>query len=172
MKLIRQGRGEVMNTEDRLLENEIGRVRQLIGKHERNKSLLVPFLHRIQEEHGFLPMEMMERLSAELTLPLSEIYGVASFYRQFHFSPRGRVIVRVCTGTACHVRGASALLQSLQKRFKIGVGETTPNLSMTLETVGCIGCCGLAPVATVNDKVVGDIHSRKLIHLVRSIEEA
>jgi NADH-quinone oxidoreductase subunit E len=172
MKFISHDQGELMNIEDRLLENEIGRVGQLIGKDERNKGLLIPFLHRIQEEHGFLPMEMMERLSAKLTLPLSEIYGVASFYRQFHFSPRGRVIVRVCTGTACHVRGASALLQSLQNRFKIGVGETTPNLSMTLETVGCIGCCGLAPVATVNDNVVGEIGRKKLIQLLRSIEEA
>jgi NADH:ubiquinone oxidoreductase subunit E len=161
-----------MNIEDRLLENEIGRVGRIISTHERNKGLLIPLLHKIQEEQGFLPKEMMERLSAKLTLPLSEIYGVASFYRQFHFSPRGRVIVRVCTGTACHVRGASALLQSLENRFKIGVGETTPSLSMTLETVGCVGCCGLAPVATVNDNVVGDIDSRKLIHLVRSIEEA
>ncbi|NOY38817.1 MAG: NAD(P)H-dependent oxidoreductase subunit E [Nitrospirae bacterium] len=135
------------------------------------KRVLIPILHRIQEDYGFLPGEALERLSKKLDLPLAEIYSVASFYGQFHFTPRGRKIVRVCMGTACHVRGAGKVLEVLEKEFNVGVGETTEDLAMTLETVGCVGCCGLAPVATVNDEVVGEIGPKKVDELIKMIEE-
>ena len=153
------------------IEKEIGKVGAHICEHDKKKGLLIPILHRIQEDYGYLPGEVLERLSKKLELPLAEIYSVASFYHQFHFSPRGRKIVRVCMGTACHVRGAGKVLEKLQERFKIEVGETTEDLAMTLETVGCVGCCGLAPVVTVNEDIVGEIGPKKLELLARTIEE-
>ena len=156
---------------DRLKE-KLGPIQDIVEPYDRKKGFLIPFLHQIQEEHGFLPSEMLQKLAVTLGLPLSEIYGVASFYHQFHFSPRGRVVVRVCMGTACHVRGASIVLNALKAHYGIGVGETTEDLSMTLETVGCVGCCGLAPVATINDQVAGEVGSHDIIDLVSRVEEA
>ncbi len=160
-----------MDIEGLDIESEIGRVGRVICEYDRKKGLLIPILHRIQEDYGYLPGETLERLSKKLGLPLAEIYSVASFYNQFHFTPRGRKIVRVCTGTACHVRGAGEVLDTLENRFHIEVGETTGDLAMTLETVGCVGCCGLAPVATVNDDVVGEIGPKKVESLIKMIEE-
>ncbi len=160
-----------MDIEGLDIEREIGKVGRVICEHDRKKGLLIPILHRIQEDYGFLPGEALERLSRKLDLPLAEIYSVASFYGQFHFTPRGRKIVRVCVGTACHVRGAGKVLEVLEKEFNVGVGETTEDLAMTLETVGCVGCCGLAPVATVNDEVVGEIGPKKVDELIKMIEE-
>lgn len=137
-----------------------------------NRALLIPLLHRIQDEEGYLSSEMLQRLSRRLGIPLSQVYGVASFYDQFHFSPRGRTVVKVCMGTACHVRGASEVLKRLQDRFQIGVGETTPDLGMTLETVSCIGCCGLAPVIAMNSDVVGDLSSDGVSDVIESILKA
>ncbi|NOZ26313.1 MAG: NADH-quinone oxidoreductase subunit NuoE [Nitrospirae bacterium] len=160
-----------MDIEGLDVEREIGKVGNIICEHDKKKGLLIPILHRIQEDYGYLPGEALERLSKKLDLPLAEIYSVASFYHQFHFTPRGRKIVRICMGTACHVRGAGKLLEALEKHFNVGVGETTEDLAMTLETVGCVGCCGLAPVATVNDEVVGEIGPKKVGELIEMIEE-
>ncbi len=160
-----------MDIESLDVEREIGKVGKIICEHDRKKGLLIPILHRIQEDYGYLPGEALERLAKKLDLPLAEIYSVASFYHQFHFTPRGRKIVRICMGTACHVRGAGKLLEALEKHFNVGVGETTEDLAMTLETVGCVGCCGLAPVATVNDEVVGEIGPKKVGELIEMIEE-
>ncbi len=153
------------------LDSEIGRIGAHIGAQDRRRGLLIPLLHKIQEDYGYLSGEALERLSKKLEMPLSEIYSVASFYHQFYFTPRGRKIVRVCMGTACHVRGAGKLLDNLQQRFNVGIGETTEDMAMTLETVGCVGCCGLAPVITVNEDILGEAGSKNLELLLESIEE-
>jgi NADH-quinone oxidoreductase subunit E len=149
----------------------MGKVGPLLSDSEKNRGVLITSLHKIQEEEGFLPAESLEALSKKLNVPLSEIYSVASFYSQYHFTPRGKKIVRVCTGTACHVRGASLLLEGLEKSFNIKEGQTTEDLKLTLETVGCVGCCGLAPVATVNDEVIGEIGPEQLKSLIKNIDE-
>ena len=149
----------------------LGPVGRVICDHDKKKALLIPALHQMQEDNGYLPAEALQTLSNKLELPLAEIYSVASFYQQFHFSPRGKKIVRVCMGTACHVRGASQVLDGIKDTFHLEVGETTEDLKLTLETVGCVGCCGLAPVATVNEDIVGEIGSNKLKELIESIEE-
>lgn len=142
----------------------------IVSSRNRKRALIIPVLHALQQEQGFLPAEDLGRLSRKIDIPLAEIYSVASFYHQFYFSPRGRKIVRVCTGTACHVRGASKVLNTFKEHFKVDEGETTENFSMTLETVGCVGCCGLAPVVTVNDEVTGEVESEKVEKLISSIE--
>ncbi len=152
-------------------EKGIGPVGKVVCEHDTKKALLIPALHQIQEDNGFLPGEALQKLSRKLGLPLAEIYSVASFYQQFHFSPRGKKIVRVCMGTACHVRGASGVLDGLKETFEVEVGETTEDLALTLETVGCVGCCGLAPVATVNEDIIGEIDRSKMQDLIDSIED-
>jgi NADH-quinone oxidoreductase subunit E len=149
----------------------MGKVGSILPGNEKNRAALIPALHKIQEEEGYLPAEVLEALGRKLNIPLSEVYSVASFYAQYHFTPRGKKIVRVCMGTACHVRGASVVTDAIEKEFKVKEGETTPDLKLTLETVGCIGCCGLAPVATVNDKIVGEIGSEDLQQLIKEIHE-
>jgi NADH:ubiquinone oxidoreductase subunit E len=102
---------------------------------------------------------------------MSYVYSTATFYKQFYFTPRGRKIVKVCTGTACHVRGAGEVMKQLADEFGVKDGETTEDLSMTLETVGCIGCCGLAPVATINEDIVGEINGEKVEGMIENIKE-
>jgi NADH:ubiquinone oxidoreductase subunit E len=161
-----------MKVEELNVEEMIGTVGQILSERDRKKAVMIHSLHRIQEEYGFLPEDVLDILSDKLSLPLAEVYSVASFYKQFHFTPRGRKIVRVCTGTACHVRGAKNVLNAVEDEFKVKEGETTEDLELTLETVGCVGCCGLAPVVTINDDVSGDITgAKKLKSLIKSIKE-
>ena len=149
---------------------QMGEVGRILLERNRKKGILIHTLQAIQEDNGYLPEDVLRRLSKKLDLPLAEIYSVASFYKQFHFSPRGRKVVRVCLGTACYVRGSKKVLSTLEERFNIKAGETTEDLAMTLETVGCIGCCGLAPVSTVNEDVVGEIGSKKLNELIKTVK--
>jgi NADH:ubiquinone oxidoreductase subunit E len=162
-----------MNVEELSVEVDevIGKVGRVLCEHDRKKGVLIHTFQKIQEECGYLPEDQLSRLAKKLSLPLAEIYSVASFYKQFHFSPRGKKVVRVCMGTACHVRGAKKVLDAIEGEFDIRDGETTPDLKMTLETVGCVGCCGLAPVATINEDVVGDIGKKKLDDMIKSIKE-
>jgi NADH-quinone oxidoreductase subunit E len=152
--------------------NEVlGHVAEVLTETEKKRGILIHAFQQIQEEHNFLPEEELIKLSKNLDIPMSIVYSTATFYKQFYFTPRGRKIVRVCTGTACHVRGASAVMNQLKDEFKIDEGETTEDLAMTLETVGCIGCCGLAPVATVNEDIIGEINDTSLSGMIENIKE-
>jgi NADH-quinone oxidoreductase E subunit len=117
---------------------------------------LIPVLQGAQEEFGYLPVKVLEAIAKRLNVPISKVYGVVTFYAQFHLNPRGKNIVRTCQGTACHVRGASKILGALKENLKVEAGSTTTDLQFTLETVACIGACGLAPVIMVNQ----DTHGR------------
>jgi NADH:ubiquinone oxidoreductase subunit E len=149
----------------------IGHVGGVLTEGQKKRGILIHAFQKIQEEHNFLPEEELRRLSKNLDIPLSDVYSTATFYKQFYFSPRGKKIVRVCTGTACHVRGADKVLKKIKAEFDIEEGETTPDLSMTLETVGCIGCCGLAPVATINEDIVGEIDMKKVDGVIEEIKK-
>ena len=152
--------------------NEVlGHVAEVLTETEKKRGILIHAFQQIQQEHNYLPEEELIKLSKNLDIPMSIVYSTATFYKQFYFTPRGRKIVRVCTGTACHVRGASAVMNQLKDEFKIDEGETTEDLAMTLETVGCIGCCGLAPVATVNEDIVGEINDTSLSIMIENIKE-
>ncbi len=159
-----------MKVEEIDIDEQIGEVGNILTKQEKRRGILIHTLQQIQEEMGFLPEDVLRRLSKTLNIPLSEVYSVASFYKMFHFKPRGRKVVKVCLGTACYVRGSKKVLEILQNEFNIKSGETTEDLAMTLETVGCVGCCGLAPVTTVNDEVIGEIGPSKLEQLIKSIK--
>ncbi len=153
------------------VDEQIGEVGRILSKQERKRGLLIYALQHIQENDGYLQEEVLRRLSKNLNISLAEVYSVASFYKMFHFKPRGRKVVRVCLGTACYVRGSKKVLATLEEEFGIKNGETTEDLALTLETVGCVGCCGLAPVATINENIVGEIGTKKLDKVIKTIKE-
>jgi len=160
-----------MKVDDIDVNQQIGEVGTILKSHEKTRGILIHSLQQIQEDVGYLPEDVLQKLSKKLNIALCEIYSVASFYKMFHFKPRGKKVVRVCLGTACYVRGSKKLLNILENEFNVKNGETTDDLAMTLETVGCVGCCGLAPVATINEDVVGEIiGKKKLDGLVNSIK--
>ncbi len=154
------------------IEEQIGEVGALLSEQQKKRGILIQALQQIQEDRGYLPEGVLQALSRHLNLSLSEIFSVASFYKMFRFTPRGEKVVKVCLGTACYVRGSKKVLDAIENAFDVKVSETTPDLALTLETVGCIGCCGLAPVTTVNDVVIGDlVGSRKVERFIRSLRE-
>lgn len=160
-----------MKTDEINLDEEMGEVGRVLSDQEKKKGILIHALQKIQEDNGYLAEDLLRRLSLNLHIPLADIYSVASFYKMFHFTPRGKKIVRVCLGTACYVRGSKKVLNALETEFHVHNGETTEDLAMTLETVGCVGCCGLAPVATINENIMGEIIGEKNVErLIRSIK--
>lgn len=160
-----------MRAEGLDVNTRIGRVGEILSDKEKKRGLLIYAFQQIQKEFNYLPEEELKALSKKLNVPLSDVYSTASFYKHFYFKPRGRNVVCVCMGTACHVRGASKILEKVKESFKVEVGETTPDMSLTLETVGCVGCCGLAPVVTINEDVMGEVGPSKIEEIVKTVGE-
>jgi NADH:ubiquinone oxidoreductase subunit E len=127
---------------------------------------LIPLLHDIQRAWGYIPPEVIPRVARALGLFPSQVQGVISFYALFYTEPRGRNVVRVCRGTACHVRGGKTILKLVKRQLGIEDGETTPDFEYTLETVACIGCCALAPNIVVNNNVHGQMNPKKVASIV------
>jgi len=138
-----------------LQQEDLKKVDAVLDEAAGHRGMLIAVLQRVQEKIGFLPEDAMKMIAERLSLSLNNVYGVASFYKHFHFKPRGKNIVKVCMGTACHVRGAKSVLTEMEQQLGIKEGETTKDLSVTLETVGCVGCCALAPVMKVGKEVHG-----------------
>jgi NADH-quinone oxidoreductase subunit E len=126
------------------------------------KDDLIPILEAVQEKFGYLPKESMQAISAFLKIPESNVYGVATFYALFRFVPSGKKTIRVCRGTACHVKGGANILNEIEKRLGIKPGETTSDMEYTLETVACIGACALAPTMAIGKETHGFVTSEKL----------
>ena len=140
---------------------------KVFAKYVGKKGALIPVLQAAQEIYGYLPADVLKEISVNLQIPLSKIYGVVTFYAQFHLKPRGRNIIRVCLGTACHVRGGSKISEAVTKAVGIKDGETSEDLRYTFESVACLGACGLAPVMMVND----DTHGRLTPDMVAGLLE-
>jgi len=128
---------------------------QILKKYESQSGVLIAILQEAQEAYGYLPGEVLTHIRRETKIPLSRIYGVITFYAQFYLTPRGRNTVRVCRGTACHVRGGRSVLKAAEGSLGIKEGETTGDLEFSLETVACLGTCFLAPVMMVNRSYFG-----------------
>ena len=133
------------------------RVERIIGAYESSPTALIMILQEVQGEYRHLPREAMEIISQRMDLALSQIYGVATFYKAFSLEPRGRHHVCVCTGTACHVRNSRSIVEKLERDLRISRGETTPDGEFTLETVNCVGACALGPIAVVDNKYWGHL---------------
>ena len=134
----------------------------VLSTFERRPESLISLLQAVQEHLGYLPPEAMGTVARHARVPRSRVYGVASFYSQFRFNPVGRQRVAVCRGTACHVGGARMILEELERTLGIAEGQTSEDLEYSLETVACIGCCGLAPCLTVNDEVSAKLTPKKV----------
>ncbi|MHC4742976.1 MAG: NADH-quinone oxidoreductase subunit NuoE [Planctomycetota bacterium] len=123
---------------------------------------LVPILQRVQEAYGYLPQSILTAVSERTGVAASQIYGVATFYEQFHLEPRGRHTIKCCSGTACHVRGGPSIVEAITHAIGVEPGETTEDMCFTFETVACLGTCFLAPVIMVNNDYYGNLSSRQI----------
>lgn len=130
-------------------------IKEIIARHKNSKGSLIPILHEVQGVYGYLPDEVQVTIAKEMNVPVSEVFGVISFYSHFALKPKGKFKISICMGTACYVKGAGPILDRLKEDLNIGVGETTADGEFTLEECRCLGACGLAPVLTVNGKVYG-----------------
>lgn len=145
---------------DRIIEADFGN----------DKENLIMILQAIQKEYNYLPRPALAYLSTKIDVPMSKIYGVATFYSTFSLEPRGRNIISICRGTACHVRGAERVLEQIQKSLSICDGETTEDMRFTLESVRCIGCCSLGPVVKINEDMHGRIATDKVDKILKQYE--
>ncbi len=144
----------------------------LIAKFKGKKGNLIPLLQGAQELYGFISPDAFEKLARETGIPLSDMFGVATFYAQFRLSPVGKNIIKVCHGTACHVQNAKEISESLEEALKIKDGQTTEDRFFTLESVACLGCCSLAPVMMIGDQTYGKLTGNEAVKIVKNIRLA
>ena len=144
---------------------------EVLRAYEGKPENLIPMLQRTQRAWGFLPEWALLEISDHIKLPPAKVFGVATFYAQFRLQPVGKNIIRVCRGTACHVRGSNRILKEIQSRLQVSPGETTRDRLFTLETVACFGSCALAPVMVVNDTVYGRMNPSKAMAILDEFRE-
>ncbi len=145
-------------------------VAEILGRHKSEREALIPVLQEVQARLGYLPREAMRQIAAALDIPEVDVYSVATFYNQFRLHPPGRHQIKVCMGTACHMMGGHIILDSFERRLNIKEGETTPDREFSLERVACVGCCALAPVVVVDDKVEGKVSPIRVDGILLSFE--
>lgn len=151
---------------------DLAPLRRILDEYGSQKGAVIPILQRVQDAYGFLPKEILVEISKRTGIPLTRLIGVATFYAQFRLARRGKHLIRVCDGTACHVRGAAQNVEAVEKAFDLGGDGNSPDYQYTLEIVYCIGSCGLAPVAVVDDKVFGRVEPKELVERVREVAPA
>jgi len=135
----------------------------ILEKYGSQRGALIPILQQVQGLYGYLPGPVLEVISRRLRLPMSKIYGVATFYSQFYLARRGRHVLKICDGTACHVKGTPDLLRAIRELYDVNPGQTTKDYELTLEVVYCLGSCALAPVAVLDSKVMGQLRRDSLM---------
>lgn len=145
------------------------RLKTVFSSYDGKESELIPILQQVQEEFGYLPGEAIVEIARFISVPESRVYSVATFYAQFRFTPIGRNRVMACRGTACHVRGGPRILEELEKQLGIKEGETTPDMQFSLETVACIGACGLAPTMMINKSTYGHLTTTRISEILDDI---
>ncbi|MDA8229055.1 MAG: NAD(P)H-dependent oxidoreductase subunit E [Desulfitobacterium hafniense] len=143
-------------------EEKYARISEVIEEYRNKEGSLIQILHMAQGIYGYLPLELQQFIAQKLNMPLSEVYGVVTFYSFFSTQPRGENTIRVCLGTACYVRGGKKIVDRLREILSIEVGDTTEDGKFTLEVMRCIGACGLAPAITINDVVYKQVNPDKL----------
>ena len=146
------------------------KVTAIIDKYHGDNSQLVAVLQDIQAEYYYLPQEILMQVSKALAIPMSQVYSIATFFKAFSLEPRGKHLVNVCLGTACHVRGAVKVLEKIERSLDISRGETTKDMKFTLETVNCMGACALAPVIKIDDEYYGQMKTNKVDPLLDKTE--
>ena len=147
------------------MQGDQGDLDAIFASYRGKRDELIPILQQVQEQYGYLPQEAMLEIARFTGVPEAQVYAVATFYAQFRFTPIGKTHVMVCRGTSCHVRGAPRILEQIEKQLHIKEGETSPDLQYSLETVACIGACGLSPCIMVNKKVEAKLTPKKVAEL-------
>jgi NADH-quinone oxidoreductase subunit E len=133
------------------------KIKIILGRNDNDRGMLVSILQDTQAEFGYLSREVITEISRQLDIPLSQVYGVATFFKAFSLTPRGRHLIQVCLGTACHVRGAEKILDTVERELGIKPGENDKDLNFSLETVNCVGACALGPIVIINGKYSGEM---------------
>ena len=151
-----------------IVESSTEKVDSLIDSYAGNKEQLISLLQDVQSEFNYLPQDVLVKISQKLDIPLSQVFSVVTFFRAFTLKPRGRHVVTVCLGTACHVKGGSRLVDKMERDYGIRPGETTEDMRFSLETVNCLGCCALGPVVVVDGKYESKMNTDKLDRVLRS----
>ena len=146
------------------------RVLEIIEKYNHDKKRLITILQEVQEEYRYLPQHVLTYIATALGMPVAEIFGVATFYAHFSLEAKGKYVIKVCDGTACHVKGSTKLIDTVYSKLKLSKEKhTTDDMLFTLEAVSCLGACGLAPVMVVNEKVYGEVTSKKCEEVINEI---
>jgi len=143
------------------------KIKKVIGKSTKDKKQLIMILQNIQQEFHYLPKESIREVAEYLDMPQSTVYGAATFYKSFSLVPRGENIIKVCKGTACHVKGADLIIDQLDSGLGIRPGQTTEDLKYTIEVVNCVGACAMAPVMIVNDKYFGEVKCNRAARIAK-----
>lgn len=144
-------------------------VSEIVAGYQRKPSALIMILQDVQSHYRYLPIDALDRVAAEMDLPRAQIYGVATFYRSFSLKPKGKHHVCVCTGTACHVRQASVIVEKLERDLGINPGETSHDMEFSLETVNCLGACALGPLVTANGTYYGNMTVPKVDKMLNQL---
>ena len=159
-----------MNKAKKVTKADLARINAIASEYSQQKWAMIPLLQKIQSEFGYIPTQSIPLIARSLRVFPSQVQGVISFYAQLYTQPRGRKVVRVCRGTACHVRGGKTILKLVKQHLGLEEGGTSPDLEYTLETVACIGVCALAPNIVVADHVHGHMNPKKVDQLLKNRE--
>lgn len=162
-----------MNTQNSTVNEsarQFGQVLEIIEKYNRDKNRLITILQEVQAEYRYLPQEVLTYIATALNMPVAEVYGVATFYAHFSLEAKGKYVIKVCDGTACHVKGSTKLIDAVSNKLKLTKEKhTTDDMLFTLEAVSCLGACGLAPVMMVNEQVYGEVTAKKCEEILDGI---
>jgi NADH:ubiquinone oxidoreductase subunit E len=148
---------------------DLSRMDEIFSSHKEDEGALIPVLQEAQNVYRYLPEEVLRCISRRLNVPMSKIYGIVTFYAQFYLNPRGRHVIKSCQGTACHVRGAKGVLESLTRELKVEPGQTTSDLKFSLETVACVGTCFLGPVIMIDQDYYGKLTPKRAVDAVKKV---
>ncbi|NLT41759.1 MAG: NADH-quinone oxidoreductase subunit NuoE [Anaerolineae bacterium] len=151
---------------------DLAKLETIFAQYGDQTGVLIPVLQAAQAEYGYLPSAVLSAIAERLAVPLSQVYGVVTFYSQFYLNPRGRHVIRCCDGTACHVRGTPKIVEALENHLGIRAGETTDDMAYTLEVVYCLGSCALAPVVVVDGTVMGGVTPERMLKVIASLDGA
>jgi NADH:ubiquinone oxidoreductase subunit E len=152
--------------------NELDAFIDQARQKERSESYLIAVLHKVQGLYGYLPKDVMDIVAEKMQIPTAHIWGVATFYHYFNLSPIGKHTISVCMGTACYVKGADKIVETLKKELKVGVGQTTEDGLFTLQEARCLGACGIAPVIMIDEKIYGELDAKKTVDIVNQFRKA
>ena len=150
---------------------EYNKIDNIMKNHSWEESSLISILQETENLYDYLPSWALRHISEKLNIPMIQVYGVASFYNAFHLTRHGKQLIRVCEGTACHVKGGHKVMEELERKMNLKAGETTKDLNFTLERVNCLGCCALGPIVMVDDKYYGQMSPAKLGSIIKQLQK-